>query len=721
MKILIVDDNATNRYLLETLLSASGYEVQTASDGIEALERLSACPCDLIVSDILMPRMDGFQLCREVKCNERLRAIPFIFYTATYTDPKDESFAMSLGAARFIVKPQEPEVFIALMREALAARASGALISTPPPEQDQRGYYKEYNERLIRKLEDKVLQLERAHDSLARSEHRYRELIENANDIIYTHDLAGRISSFNRAAEVLTGYGTLEASGAAFSELLSPHPPALLQQILDENASGQPFGCELEIFTKDQRRVTLEIRSRPIWESGRVIGVQGIARDVTERKRHEERIRHLAYYDTVTGLPNRALILDRLGQVLLQACRQEQLAAVAFIDLDRFKTINDSLGHTAGDQLLCEVAGRVRSQLRGVDTLARLGGDEFLLLIPHIRVETDAAHVAQKVLATFAKPFLASGRELRLTASLGLSLFPKDGSDPETLIKHADAAMYRAKAAGRNGYQFFAAEMTARASERLALENALRRAFERGELCLHYQPQLTLDGARMAGVEALLRWPHPERGMVSPVEFIPMADEIGLIVALGEWVLRTASFQQRAWVNQGLSSLRVSVNLSPRQLQQRALIPMVRKTLTEAGLDPRSLDLEITESSLMDDPEQVIAQLVELRALGVTISMDDFGIGYSSLSYLKRLPLDRLKIDQSFVRDIGGDRGDTTIIEAILALAQKLGLTVVAEGVEAEAQLEFFRAHGCHEIQGYWFSRPLPPEGVAALMRQRET
>ncbi len=371
MNVLVVEDNPESRYLLETLLPASGYAVQSAGDGVEVLERLAATPIDLIISDILMPRMDGFELCRTVKDDERYRHVPFVFYTATYTDPKDEVFALSLGASRFIVKPMEPEAFVALLSTVLAQGAAHVLPSPPPVARDEPSYYRAYNARLIHKLEDKMAALER-------SEARYRDLIENANDLIYAHDLLGHITSLSRTAVELLGYAPEEACGMTLGDLLAARPAAALARLLAENARGQVAKGEIEVRTKDGRWLHLEIRSRPIYEHGTVTGAQGIARDVTERKRHEARIHHLAYYDGVTGLPNRALFLDRLGQALLQQRRHRKLVAVALLGLDRFKTINDTLGHRAGDEVLREVAVRVRGQLRSEDTLARLGGDEFL-------------------------------------------------------------------------------------------------------------------------------------------------------------------------------------------------------------------------------------------------------------------------------------------------------------------------------------------------------
>ncbi len=457
-------------------------------------------------------------------------------------------------------------------------------------------------------------------------------------------------------------------------------------------------------------------------EAGHPAEIVGSWTDITARKAaeetarsREERIHYLAYHDPLTDLPNRSLLLDRLSQALAQAERDSTQVAVLFTDLDRFKIVNDTLGHPAGDELLRQVALRLRSTLREGDTIARLSGDEFVILLPRIAEARDVARVAAKALGMVTAPFTVLGHELHISGTIGVSLFPKDGADPETLLKHADTALYQAKDRGRNQYQFFDARMNAHAQERLLLENGLRRAIEREEFVLHYQPQIDLQTDAVTGVEALIRW-HPEQRTVLPGEFIPIAEETGLIAEIGEWVLRTACRQAREWEAAGLPPVRMAVNLSIRQLRRGGFPARVWAILRETGLAPQRLELEITESSLMVDPEQIIKTLHELRDMGIQLAMDDLGAGYSSLAYLKRLPLDRIKIDRSFVRDIPEDADDVAIVQAILAMARQLNIRVVAEGVETPAQGRFLRDHRCEEAQGFAFSRPLPADACAAFL-----
>jgi diguanylate cyclase (GGDEF)-like protein/PAS domain S-box-containing protein len=435
-----------------------------------------------------------------------------------------------------------------------------------------------------------------------------------------------------------------------------------------------------------------------------------------DRRRAEEQIKALAYHDALTGLPNRRLFGDRLAMAVAQAHRSRQRLAVLFLDLDRFKVINDSLGHGLGDRLLQEVAGRLQQALREGDTVARQGGDEFTLLLPAVHLALDVAKVAEKLLETLREPFRLEERELFVTASAGIALYPDDGADPETLIRNADTAMYRAKDQGRDTYQLYTAAMNATALERLALESSLRRALSQGELELHYQPLLELATGRVHGVEALLRWRHPERGLILPAEFVPLAELTGLILPIGPWVLRTACAQVRRWQESGSHGLGLAVNISTRQFQQADLVAEVRRALQDSGLPPHSLDLEVTESHAMQDAESATETLRALKALGVRLSIDDFGVGHSSLGYLKRLPIDTLKIDRSFVRDIDSDPDDAAIVTAVLALARTLKLQVVAEGVENEEQLAFLRGLGCDRMQGNLFSPALPAEECASLL-----
>jgi len=418
-------------------------------------------------------------------------------------------------------------------------------------------------------------------------------------------------------------------------------------------------------------------------------------------------IEHLAYHDALTGMPNRPLFIDRLIVALAQAARAHQKLAVFFLDLDRFKDINDSLGHSVGDVLIKAVADRIRHCVREGDTVARFGGDEFTILVPKIDRADDAARIAQKIIETLRVPFIVGERELFVTASAGISVYPIDGLDPETLVRNADTAMYRAKDQGRDGYQLYAPAMNARALERLALENMLRRAITNNELVIHYQPLIDIETKAIVGMEALLRWQHPELGLLSPAHFISVAELSGLIIPIGEWVLRTACRQAKTWQRRLGEPIRVAVNLSARQFQQHDLIPLVTSALDDSGLNPECLELEITESGAMQNAENTSYVLRELKAAGVRISIDDFGTGYSSLNYLKRFPFDTLKLDQSFVHDVVTDPTDAAIVSAVITMAHSLNLQVVAEGVETEAQLAFLRRQGCDCIQGFLFSGPL--------------
>jgi diguanylate cyclase (GGDEF)-like protein len=440
-----------------------------------------------------------------------------------------------------------------------------------------------------------------------------------------------------------------------------------------------------------------------------------------ERKRYQEQLEHQANYDSVTGLPNRNLLRDRLKQAVF-AQRQKHPVAIVFLDLDHFKVINDSLGHSQGDKLLAKIAERLTESVRDGDTVARLGGDEFVLILNDQNKEDVIFRVMQRILARVSEPTTIGGKDLSISCSAGVSIYPQDGTDVETLLKNADAAMYRAKERGRNHFQFYTSELNALVNERLALEHNLKRALERNELLLHYQPKIDIATGRIVGTEALVRWQHPQWGLILPDRFIPIAEETGLIVPIGEWVLNTACKQNRTWQNAGLPPISVAVNVSLRQFKQDSLSKTVARILVEADLNPEHLELELTESMVMHDADAAVDILHELQSLGVRLSLDDFGTGYSSLSYLRRLPMDTLKIDRSFVKDIGDHEGsdDGILAQAIISLGHSLRLRVIAEGVENAAQLQFLEKHGCDEAQGYYFGKPLPAHEHAELLESRQ-
>ena len=546
---------------------------------------------------------------------------------------------------------------------------------------------------------------------------------------VFTHTPTGiivtdeqhRILSINPATTHMTGFSAFELLGhTVFSVVnLGPGlPPESFQEIV---ASRNTWNGEIEVNRKSGAELPAGVRVSRVDDqhSGLPAHYIWILADITERREAEERMRHIAQTDALTGLPNRLALMIRLGQLLPEARRHGWKLAIMFMDLDRFKFINDTLGHQVGDELLREVACRLSHVVRETDFVARLGGDEFVVILPGLQTPADAAMVASKIIAALATPIEAEGHELHTSPSIGISLFPDDGPDGHSILKNADTAMYHAKSTGRNNYQFFAQEMNRIATERLNIERQLRHALARHELSLAYQPQFAVDGKTPTGVEALLRWQHPTEGMISPDRFIPVAEETGIIIEIGEWVLLTACREIQGWIDNGLKPLRLAVNVSARQLRRRDFPEMVAGVLAESGLPAELLELEITESSVMENPEEAIRILERLGRMGITLAVDDFGTGYSSLAYLKRFPIDHLKIDRSFVRDIETDLNDRAIAIGTIALAHSLGLKVIAEGVETEDQLELLRSNGCDEVQGYLFTKPLGNTAAFSFLHAR--
>ncbi len=539
--------------------------------------------------------------------------------------------------------------------------------------------------------------------------------------IIFT-DEAHRILSINPATTQMTGYEPFELLGHTVFGLITPAPGDTSESLQENIALRGSWSGELEITHKKGAEIPVGIRVNQVDDpkTGMPAHYIWIFTDITERRQAEERMRHIAQHDALTGLPNRLALLMRLAQLLPEARRHQWSVAIMFIDLDRFKIINDTLGHQVGDELLREVACRLSSVVRETDFVARLGGDEFVVILPGITSPADAAIVAGKIVAKLSTSIEAEGHELHTSPSIGISIFPSDGVDGDSILKNADTAMYHAKAAGRNNYQFFASEMNKATAERLDIERKLRHAIARNELALCFQPQFSARNPRQTGVEALLRWHQPNDGIISPDRFIPVAEETGIIVEIGEWVLLNACREMKHWIDAGLEPIRVAVNVSARQLRRRDFCETVAGVLAESGLPPELLELEITESAVMENPEEAVEILQSLGRMGVTLAIDDFGTGYSSLAYLKLFPIDHLKIDRSFVADIEHDLNDRAIAFGTIALAHSLGLNVIAEGVETEDQLELLRSNGCDEIQGYLFSKPLNSASAFAFLRNAE-
>ena len=683
--VLLADDDAGARLMTETVLQAAGFEVVAVADGQAALDVSQQRMPALVMLDVEMPGMDGFETCLAMRSQRALTDIPIVMVTGL-DDVASVNRAYAIGATDFITKP----INWATLPHRLShlVRASAGLAA------------------------------------LRESEQRNRALLSAFPDGIYIVNRDGRILEDLSHSDHKQGR---RFTGRLLAELMPDSIARLAEGTLKETLAtrvSQSYEFDWDVDGRS-------FETRMVFHSEHA--VMAIVRDITRRKRSEARIHHLAFYDQLTGLPNRQQFVRSLRRSIREARTQEQRLAVLYIDLDQFKRINDTLGHTVGDALLRSVGSRLESCVRAADhvapaevlanggvEIARLGGDEFVALITNIRDESGVHAIARRICELLSVPFTHERHQFVVTPSIGIALYPDDGISIEELLMNADTAMYQAKAGGRNRVCVYSRDMSERSLDRLELESELRRALSEGGLSLHYQPKLSLRTMRIVGVEALLRWQHPQRGWISPAEIIPVAEQAGLMPQLGEWVLQSACRQAKLWENEGLGSLQVAVNVSGQQFAQGAILEMALRTVWDAGIRPERIELEITESLILDDADANIQMLRSLSEAGFSLAIDDFGTGYSSLSYLKRFPVDSLKIDRSFVRDLHCDRDDATICAAILAMAHELGLKVVAEGVENEQQLEFLRRHGCDLVQGFLFSKPVPPADIASLVNEQD-
>ena len=608
-----------------------------------------------------------------------------------------------------------------LRRVGLEADASGAAhaqllavlerISRAYTDADQARYLLERSQEVASR------EMTQLYNELKASQSRLASLVSLSSDWIWEQDTEQRFCYVSAHSG---------DTGSRLSALLTGKQAAIdLMAVGDDNAqtystsvaARQPFrNITFRASAPDGDTLYLRISGEPMFDGDIFRGWRGVGSDVTQATVAEQQVLQLARYDGLTGLPNRSMFMAHLELALNRARANEQQLALFFIDLDRFKMVNDSLGHAAGDNLLQVMAQRLSGLMRDSDLVARLGGDEFVVLLDSGMDTDDLCKVARRMLTVLSEPLCLSGRLLQVSASIGIGLYPADGTDVASLLKSADTAMYLAKSRGKNNFQFFTAELAQRASRHFTMESELRQAAERGELRLHYQPRYELGQTVMCGMEALLRWQHPQRGLLGPGAFIELAEESGLIVPIGRWVLEEACRQIRQWREIGLNPPRCAVNLSVRQFSHEAIVDEVRDALAQAGLEPAALEVEITESLLMADTERAQDVMHSLHELGIRIAIDDFGTGYSSLAYLKRFQAQTLKIDRSFVQGLPDDRDDAAITQAVIAMAHSLGMQVVAEGVETQAQLEFLRLHGCDEVQGFLLARPLPPELLADLL-----
>jgi diguanylate cyclase (GGDEF)-like protein/PAS domain S-box-containing protein len=576
-------------------------------------------------------------------------------------------------------------------------------------------------EQLEQEVALRTAELQTTNLQLRRAEEKYRLIFEDAVVGIFQSTPDGHPLNVNRALAQIHGYDSPEQLMAEVENVVQDlfvHPTQMEGILRTLREKGEVRGAELELYRRDRSKRWVLANMRAVRDAdGKVMLVEGTIEDISDRKLAEERVQFLAYYDALTGLPNRTLLQDRLAKSLASARRHKEKVALLFLDLDRFKIINDSLGHSFGDLLLQQVAERLKKWARAQDTVARIGGDEFLIALASVNDDSDAAVAAGRIMEAMNSDFVIQGRTFNVSCSIGISLFPDHGADNEALIKNADAAMYTAKESGRNAFRFFSNDMNARVVERLNLEHGLRGALEKNEFFLLYQPQTNVESGEIVGAEALLRWKHPELGLISPDRFIRVAENSGLILPIGEWVLRTACLTARSWQTQGLPAIPVAVNVSAVQFRHESFRDLIRQVLQETGLAPNYLELELTESLLLSNADVTLSVLRALKEIGINLAIDDFGTGYSSLSYLRQFPVSKLKIDRSFIRDVPSNSDDTAIATAIISMAKGLNIKVIAEGVENETQMAFLRHQHCDEVQGYYFSRPLTPEQMVEKLQ----
>ncbi|MDB5594833.1 MAG: hypothetical protein JWM36_1794 [Hyphomicrobiales bacterium] len=704
--IVIVDDRVTNRNIFAKLAASieEDVTVRTFGDPQEALVWLAEQTPDLVITDYKMPQMDGAEFIRRFRLLPSSVDVPVVVITV-YEERSFRLRALESGATDFLHSPVDHHEFVTRARNLLKLHKHQLLLASRA-------------NTLERELEHSERSRERA---LRDSSERLAQVIDTLPVMISAAGYEGEVLFVNAFQTAFAGIDPATLIGEPVASLYGNEQGArshALDRMVFETGKPLPSYEEDLVDRAGAKRVFLTTKS-PLKDAGNVVtGVLTSSLDITARKRTEAHLRHLAHHDPLTDLPNRTLLRERMRRLIARARRGDQLFALHLLDLDGFKAVNDLLGHSAGDRFIKAVGDRLRGAIREEDTLARLGGDEFAILQAQVAGPEDAAEFAQRVLAVVAEGTGFDESTIRTTASIGIAIHPADGIDAEDLLKNADLAMYRAKAEKGNHYCFYAADMQARAKNEALLDGELRIGLEQQQFVLYYQPQVDLASGSIVGAEALLRWNRPGAGLVGPGVFLPRAEENGIIVPLNEWVLREACREAKSWQRMGLPPVRVGVNLSPVQFRKRTVPLLVAQVLAETGLDPRRLDLELTESIVVGDLDAVAIDLQQLLDMGVHVSIDDFGTGYSSLSYVKRFPVDRLKIDQSFVRNLSSDPNDAAIVRAIITLGHSLDLDVVAEGVETAEQLARLRAEGCDEVQGYYFGKPMPAAEFIELLRR---
>lgn len=714
MKILIAEDDANSRQLLVDILESKGHEVHSFEDGLKALAYLEREPVDLIVSDILMPEMDGYGLCRAAKQNVALEKIPFIFYTATYTSDKDERFAMSLGASAFLIKPLAVDDLLHVINDVIngpgkkvrPAKSRGLYRSSPVK------LDKQHTDVIRSKLDKKIVELDEERHKLIESEARFRDFAEASAEFFWESDEGLNIHVVSGESDRFTFAKLTDLSNVCHS-----HTSNEVLKLLQTHAK---FADVVVCTTVDDQSAFLRISGKPIFDAqGNFSGYRGAGRDVTETMSLNQRVEFLATHDELTGLPNRNLFRQRLEHAISKAERTGKQILLLFFDLDYFKMVNDTLGHDAGDKLLVQAVERISKRARSTDILCRLGGDEFVMLMEGASPQ-DGNRLVRDIISGFEPAFEIHNQRVYCTASIGVSVYPDDTKDPESLLLYADLAMYRAKQNGRNNFEFYTAELNFIAHQWLEMEQGMRHALKEDLFFLVYQPQFNHKTKALVGIEALLRWKHPKHGLIPPLEFIKVAEQSSLINQIGEFVLEESCAQLRRWLDVGYKVPRLSVNISPRHFRSSDLNKMLDEITAKHGISPKLLCIEITEHALLEDADEVKKNMQYIKDAGFHVSLDDFGMGHSSLLYLKRWAVDEIKIDQSFVAGLGTNEEDHQIVKAIVALSQALGLNLIGEGVESQQQIDMLAACGCQTMQGYLYSLPLSPIELEKILKKKK-
>lgn len=689
-KVLVVDDKPENHRPIKNILGRLSTLIYYAYSGQEALALTLRHDFAVVLLDVMMPEMDGFETANLLRINDKTRNVPIIFITAMDKSEEYELKGYQVGAVDYMFKPFNPETLVSKVNVFL-------------------------------ELENQRRVLHRTLDDIKRLQEHNQLLLNSVGEGILGISTNGNISFSNPAAEVILGYDKSALQQQQISTILymgnsdTPNIPWQDTPIYQACSQGKRYHESIGVFWDSNRELfPVEYIASPLLENGEFSGIVIAFQDITERRKTEEQLAQLAQYDTLTGLINRHALSGQLQQAISRNLRNSTTLALIFLDLDKFKQVNDNLGHEIGDELLKAVAIRLKSCIREGDLISRLGGDEFTVVLENIYSGRDAASVAEKILYSLHPPFVIQDHPVHIGASIGIALCPQSADDNASLMRCADIAMYKAKEEGRNKYRFFTDRMQQEVQNTVELENQLRGALERDEFLLFYQPKIDITTGQILGYEALIRWQQADGSIAPPDQFIPKAEEMGLILAMGEWAFRHACLQLKQW-HQHTPSLTMSVNLSMRQLLNPKLTDTLASILHEVDIPASSIELEVTESMVMEDPKLAIQSLNALHQLGLRISIDDFGTGYSSLSHLRQLPLDALKIDKSFTQEIGQHSESSTIVKAVISLAHSLELKVIAEGVETEEQLLFLKNHLCDQVQGYYFSRPLPVDELSKL------